>query len=102
MEDSRREEVALAALDGSDVVAKEALQASLMKARAAARVMPMSDRTKECQSFIERAERRVTKAQEAAISWKKPMEAEVGEGRTRLRRLQEESELQISVPRLPI
>ena len=80
----RRLEVALAALEESDVAAREAIQASLVKARVAARVLPVSDRITESRSFIERAERRVTKAEEAvkaAVSWQKQMEAEVEEGR---------------------
>ena len=86
----RRLEVALAALEESDVAAREAIQASLLKARAAVRVLPVSDRITECRSFIERAECRVSKAEEAlqaAVSWKKQMEAEVEEGQARLRRL---------------
>ena len=97
----RRLEVALAALEESDVAAREAIQASLVKARAAARVIPLSDRITECRSFIERAERRVTKAEEAvqaAVSWKKQMEAEVEEGRARLRRLEEEEVQAVPVP----
>ena len=53
----RRLEVALAALEESDMAAREAIQTSLVKARAAARVLPVSDRITECRSFIERAER---------------------------------------------
>ena len=98
----RRLEVALAALEESDVAAREAIQASLVKARVAARVLPVSDRITECRSFIERAERRVTKAEEAvqaAVSWKKQMEAEVEEGRARLRRLEEELDVEaVPVP----
>ena len=81
-----------------DMAAREAIQTSLVKA--AARVIPVSDRITECRSFIERAERRVTKAEEAveaAVSWKKQMEVE--EGRARLRRLEEELEVQaVPVP----
>ena len=92
----------VAALEESDMAAREAIQASLVKARAAARVIPVSDRITECRPFIERAERRVTKAEEAveaAVSWKKQMEAEVVEGRARLRRLEEELEVQaVPVP----
>ena len=98
----RRLEVALAALEESDMAAREAIQAALVKARAAARVIPVSDRITECRSFIERAERRVTKAEEAveaAVSWKKQMEEEVEEGRARPRRLEEELEVQaVPVP----
>ena len=61
----RRLEVALASLEESDMAAREAIQTSLVKARVAARVIPVSDRIIECRSFIERAERRVTKAEEA-------------------------------------
>ena len=101
----RRLEVALAALEESDVAAREAIQASLVKARATARVIPLSDRITECRFFIERAERRVTKPEEvvqAAVSWKKQMEAEVEEGRARcqarLRRLEEEEVQVVPVP----
>ena len=91
----RRLEVALAGLEESYMAAREAIQASLVKARAAARVIPVSDRITECRSFIERAERRVTKAEEGNNFVEKQMKAEVVEGRARLRRLEQELELQV-------
>ena len=91
----RRLKVALAALEESDMAARVAIQAGEGTCRS--RVIPVPDRITECRSFIERAERGVTKAEEiveATISWKKQMEAEVVESRARLRCLEQELEVQ--------
>ena len=60
-----RLEKALAFLDESDVIAREALEGSLKRARSQAATVPVLERIKSCEEFVRRAQKRLSQAEVA-------------------------------------
>ena len=72
----------------------KSLQAALRSTRAKTRVLPVSERVETCKMFVDRAKKRVQRAQDVvdkALSQKAVHEAEVAEGERRMALLQAEA-----------
>ena len=90
-----RLEKALAFLDESDVIAREALEGSLKRARSQAATVPVLERIKSCEEFVRRAQKRLSQAEVAvteAVERRERMKVEFEEGQRRLANLQAEAQ----------